>query len=455
MTSHVRNPTKLADPSERELSHIPFPRQHPLFGNTLDMLREPLVFNRHCLKTLGEVYRLRIMGQWRVALTDADAVEYVLTDPDRLFSNALGWNTVAEVFPNGLMVRDFDDHRAHRRIMQAAFRKPALDSYLSLMAPMFEELVRSWPTGNPFAFYPAIKDLSLRIGVNSFMGLPVDSNEAARLNRALTDEITAVFTPIRKPLPFTALRRGLKARSRLVERFGQLIEERRNGEGQDFFSRMCRSRDEDGNGWSDDEIVDHFNFLMMAAHDTTASSLTTMVWALSENPDWQERVASEVQDLGDRPFAPEMLDAMPVTACVFKEALRIMPPVQVIPRKALRAFEWKGTKIPAGALVSAQVALVMRSDRYFTDPDEFDPDRFSENRAEDRSHRFAWMPFSGGAHKCIGMHFAEMQIKAFIHALLRRYRVVASGDRPVSWQRLPISKPRGGLPILLEPRPQN
>ncbi len=452
MTLHARDLVEVADPAERELSHIPFPRQHFLFGNTLDLLRESFDFNRRCLKTLGGVYRLKTMGKWRVSLTDADAVEYVLTDPDRLFSNALGWTTVAEVFPNGLMVRDFDDHRAHRRIMQSAFRKSALDSYLSMMAPVLDELVASWPVGRSFGFYPAIKDLTLRIGAYSFMGLPVEVSEAAELNRALTDEILAVLTPVRKPLPFTALRRGLKARSRLVERFRELIEERRNGNGQDFFSQMCRSRDDDGNGWTDDEVIDHFNFLMMAAHDTTASSLTTMVWALSEYPDWQDRIAEEVQGLGDGPFVPEMLHAMPLTARVFKEALRMMPPVQVIARRALRKFEWNGTTIPAGALVSVQVALVMRSDRYFTEPDEFDPDRFSENRAEDRSHRFAWMPFGGGAHKCIGMHFAEMQVKAFIHALVRRFRVAVSDGNPTVWQHLPIPRPKGNLPIVLEPR---
>lgn len=437
-------------PTDTDLSHIPHLPSPPLVGHTLISLKDFLGFARRNTQAFGDVYRVKTLGRWRVSFTSPDAVEYILMDPDRIFSGQQGWqDTLGTFFSGGLMLRDFDDHRQHRRIMQAAFRKPAMDSYLARMAPDVEKLVGHWPTEKAFGFYPAVKDLTLRLGAHVFMGLPPDAPEAQWLNRRFVAEIAATMTIIRKPLPLTRFRRGVQARKALVEMFRALVEERRTGEGADFLSQMCRATDEEGHHWSDAEIADHFNFLMMAAHDTTASGLSSMVAALCDHPDWQERLRDEVMALGAGPMTPAMLDAMPQTEMVFKEALRLVPPVALIPRVALRDFDWNGIRIPAGQPVSANVTMSMRSPECFTDPDRFDPERFSDNRAEDRNHRFAWAPFGGGAHKCIGLHFSTMQVKAFTRAVLSRYRVTRSEAVPVDWKRLPIPQPRCGLPVVL------
>jgi cytochrome P450 len=212
---------------------------------------------------------------------------------------------------------------------------------------------------------------------------------------------------------------------------------------------MCHAKDEEGRAWTDDEIVEHFNFMMMAAHDTTASALTTMTWAITEYPEWQERLAEEVAKLGDGPMTPDMASNMPLTEMVFHEALRLVPPVPLIPRVALKDFEWNGIHIPAGYGVTANVTMAMRSAAHYTNPELFDPERFSAERAEHRSHRFAWAPFGGGAHKCIGIHFANMQVKAFIRAFLTRCEINRNSTTPVEWKRLPTARPQCGLPITL------
>lgn len=434
------------------LSHIPAPRQLPFLGNTLDCIHDSDGLQARCARDFGDLYRISLLGRWRVTFASADAIGYILTDPDRIFSAAGGWEMIAPLFGGGLMLRDGADHRAHRRIMQAAFRKPALDSYLAMMAPALDEMLENWPTGKRFRFFPAVKDLTLRMGAHVFMGLATDDPQAEVLNRAFRAELAGALTPIRRPLPFTAFRRGLAGRDRLTDTFRSLIAQRRAAGGEDFFSRMCRAQDDDGQGWSDDDIVTHFNFLMMAAHDTTASGLTTMAWALAEHPDWQDRLAAEVDALGDGPMTPGMLTAMPLTEQVFREALRLIPPVPFIPRRAMRAFDWQGTHIPAGTDLTLATGWVMRSPDHFTDPDRFDPDRFSPDRAEHLSHRFAWTPFGGGVHKCIGLHFSMMQVKAFTRALLSRHRISAARPGPTTWRMMPIPRPRGDLPLRLTPR---
>ena len=432
------------------LAHIPHLPVKPFIGHTKDALDDFLGLVSRSTRECGEVYRVNLLGRWRIHFTTPEAVEFLMTDPQHIFSSEQGWSdTIAELFPRGLMLRDFDDHRQHRRIMQAAFRKPAMDGYLAQMAPEMERLVSQWPLQKSFDFHPAIKELTLRIGSNVFMGLPPDAPEATVLNTLFRDQITAAVTVIRKPLPFTPFRRGLKARAELVKRFSHLVNERRNTDGEDFFTRMCHAKDDDGRAWTDDEIVEHFNFMMMAAHDTTASALTTMVWAITEYPEWQERLREEVKQLGAGPMTPDMVAAMPLTEMVFHEALRLVPPVPLIPRVAIKDFEWNGIHIPAGYGVTANVTMAMRSPAHYSNPEKFDPERFNAERAEHRSHRFAWVPFGGGAHKCIGIHFANMQVKAFIRAFLNQSEISRSTTTPVEWKRLPTARPKCGLPVIL------
>jgi cytochrome P450 len=274
-------------------------------------------------------------------------------------------------------------------------------------------------------------------------------DEAAKLNQAFIDEVAASVAVIRRPGPGTAMGRGVKARAFLLAYFRDLIPERRAGDGDDMFSQFCKAKSEDGAFFSDDEIVDHLNFLLMAAHDTTTSALTTMVWALAAYPDWQNAVREEVLSLGSEQLDYGDLDKLVLTERVFKEALRFRPPVPFLPRFANEAFEFGGYEIPADTSVSVSPGMVHMAEEIWTQPTLFDPDRFSDNRAEDRRHRFAWTPFGGGAHKCIGMHFAIMQVRAFVHQFLQHYRVALPDGYQPRWLSIPIPKPRDGLPIIL------
>lgn len=437
--------------STTTLSHIPNLPKLPVLGHTLDMLRDSYGLHQRSAKAFGPVYKVHVLGQWRVSLGGAEALEFILGDNSNLFSSHDGWDVLHSLFPGGLMLRDFEDHRGHRRIMQSAFRKPVMDGYRNRMAEALEGLIADWPVETPFAFFPAIKTMTLQMGAAVFMGLPLDDPRVGKLNAAFAAEVAASLGVVRKPLPLTKMRRGMQARRYLLETFEEMVPERRANPGGDFFSQMCLAVDEDGKGWSTQEVLDHFNFLLMAAHDTTAASLAKVIWALGTYPDIQARVLDEVAALQDAPLDDVALAQLEYTERLFKEALRLLPPVPFIPRRAVRDFDWHGTYVPAGTWVTAAPGIVLISLTHWSDPETFDPDRFSPNRAEDRTHKYAWAPFGGGAHKCIGLHFATMQVKIFLVLLLRRYRVELAQAEPVDWIRVPIPQPRGGLPIRLVP----
>jgi cytochrome P450 len=430
------------------LDHVPGRLGLPVFGSTFEFLKDPFSFHHRRREDYGAVYKYSVFGGQTVALHGADALEHVLMDRERNFSSHNGWRVLSRLFPNGLMLRDFDDHRAHRRVMQVAFKPAPMRDYMGRLNEGIASTLAGWRPSPRFLFYPAIKNLTLDLGASVFLGLDMGA-EAARLNQAFVDEVAATIAIIRRPWPGTAMGRGVRARAFLLDYFRQHIPQRRAGAGADMFSQLCRAVSEDGRHYSDEEIVDHLNFLLMAAHDTTTSALTTMIWALAQYPDWQAAVREEVASLGGGGLDYGQLERLELTERVFKEALRFRPPVPFIPRMSVRPFEYGGYRFPAETSVTVLPGAVAMDPELWSSPRTFDPDRFSDNRAEDLRHRFAWSPFGGGAHKCIGMHFAVMQVRAFVYQFLGKFEVKLQPGYQPRWAAIPIPKPKDGLPLIL------
>ena len=195
------------------------------------------------------------------------------------------------------------------------------------------------------------------------------------------------------------------------------------------------------------------SFLMMAAHDTLTSSLTSFVGELAAHPEWQSKLRDEV--IGARPRRRtrrrsfDNLEAMTLTEMAFKEALRMKPPVPSMPRRAIRDFTFKGYAIPAGTMVGVNPLFTHHMPEIWPEPEKFDPMRFTDEAQRNR-HRFAWVPFGGGAHMCLGLHFAYMQAKCFARHFLQNLEVSLEPGYKPDWQMWPIPKPRDGLRVVLK-----
>nr|WP_295663457.1 cytochrome P450 [Polymorphobacter sp.] len=440
-------------PTYAELSHLPGLKPHPLpLLRTIEFLKDPLAGVTANVAKFGKVYRVNNFGGWNVGLIGPDANELVLFDKDKNFSSELGWTPIlGRVFPRGLMLLDFDHHRADRKTLSVAFKPEPLRHYLGALNSGIARGIAGWPTASEFKFYPAIKALTLDLAATSFLGIAWGP-EADAINKAFVDMVAASIGIVRVPLPFTAMGRGVKGHRFMSKFFAREIPKRRGATGADFFTQFCNARNDAGDLLTDQEIIDHMNFLMMAAHDTLTSSLTSTIYYLAKNPEWQDRLRTEIMAVRatagpELPF--DRLGELEQTEWAFKEALRLLPPVPSVPRRALREFTFAGLTIPGGTHVGVNPMYTHRMAEYWEDPETFDPSRFSHNRSKGR-HKYAWVPFGGGAHMCIGLHFAYMQMKSFLYTLLSEYRVVVADDYVCDFQMFPIPKPKDGLPIRLE-----
>lgn len=432
---------------DHKLDHIPGEDGWPVLGTTMMQLADPLGFQKRMVETYGPVFRTRSFGRRGVNLIGADANELVLFDRDKLFSNEQGWGPVLNLlFPRGLMLMDFEAHRVDRRALSIAFKPEPMRAYCSVLNSGIALAMEQW--GGSLRFYDAIKALTLDTAASSFLGLPLGP-EADRLNKAFVDMVQASVGVVRKPLPFTKMGRGVAGRRLMVEYFGRLVRERRARPGQDMFSQFALATRDDGSLLPEDVVVDHMIFLMMAAHDTITSSATVLFWQLAKNPEWQDRLRAEARAVtgGDGlPLAYEDLGRMELTEMAFKEALRFMPPVPNMPRRALRDFRIGEYDIPAGTPIGISPAAVHADPAHWEAPDVFDPMRFTPDKVAAR-HKYAWVPFGGGAHMCLGLHFAYMQVKLLANHILTRFEVRMAPEGEPRWQAWPIPKPRDGLKV--------
>lgn len=422
----------------------------PVIGDTLAFIRDAHGLSQRMLAQHGPNFRLEILGAPMFVIGEPDLIRDVLLDRDREFSNRMGWHlAIGELFAGGLMLRDFEEHHDHRRIMQNAFRPAALAGYLERLNPIVSRTISGWPA--QVDAYSAIKQLTLDVAAQVFLGISL-GHEAARTNRAFVDMVRASLALVRWDVPWLSFGRGMRARRALSEYFLSLIPSRRHGAGTDLFSQLCQASSEDGLKFSDREIVDHLIFLMMAAHDTTASSLCALLWALAQYPEWQTRLASSMGARNEDHLSWTLRDEFNELDLCLQEALRMFPPVAFFGRRVTRDTRLASFTLPRNTSIAPAPLVAHYLPAYWSEPERFDPERFGVERAEHRRHSHCFLPFGGGAHTCIGMNFARLQVRAIVYQLLRRFELHLPDGYRFDVQAVPIAKPRGGLPLRLTRR---
>ena len=444
-------------PPVRELP--PPPRGLPLIGSSLEYARDPVALFHKRWETYGAVAPMgTVAGNLWVMLLGPDACEVALRNADKAFANGPAWTfLVGPFFGRGLMFLDFEEHHLHRRIMQQAFTRDRLEAYTAAMHTAIARGLESWQPGERFQAYWALKDLTLGIATETFMGGAEHTSpeEMARVNRAFIACVQAAAAIVRHDVPFTRWHRGMKGRKVLEEFVRGYLPSRRATATDDLLSVLCHIESDEGERFSDEDVVNHMIFLMMAAHDTSTYTLSVMLEKLGQHPEWRERCRAEAQELrdrvGDTPGLAD-LESLEAVDLVMKECLRLRAPVPVVLRKTVKETVVEGVRIPKDTFATVAPQFSHLMPEYWTDPERFDPERFNAERREDKSHRYAWEPFGGGVHKCLGMYFAGAEVKAFLQHFLLDFdwSVDPAYVAPLNHHSLPF--PKDGQPIDLRRR---
>ncbi|CAA0123558.1 Putative cytochrome P450 136 [BD1-7 clade bacterium] len=439
----------LTRPDCKDLDHIPGTDGLPYFGSSLSTiwgLEE--VLEKHYQKW-GEVSRLKMLHQRGVLVLGVDNYQRIFLDREQNFSTEMGFaESIGQFYKGGILMKDFADHKFLRRMMQTAFKNAAMRNYVGMMMPVMDRHIQKWDQIDNFQFFPHIKETLLEVGAEVFIGAKA-GEDTKKMNQAFLDINDGLLGQLRKEIPGTKYNKGKKGERYLREYFSGEIDKRREGDGADMLSFMCREKTEDGEFFDKELIIPQASFLLFAAHDTTTSVLNHMIYYTAKHPEWQDAMRAEVEALGKDELDYDDLDKLEIMERVFNECLRLRPSVSFLTRRTIRECEIGGHQIPADTMIFMSPIHNHRDPKFWTNPNAFDPDRFLPERAEQKNHSFAWHPFGGGAHKCIGMHFAMMLSKAFMFQLLKTYKYSLPADFKTRFEWVPLPKPTK-LPVKWE-----
>lgn len=439
----------------RDNKHLPaeIPGSYglPFIGKTFPFVMDPYKILHEQYTKYGPVSRISLTFQKFVLALGPEFIQQLTLDRDQSFSARMGYDApLGDFFSGGLLTRDFAEHKFHRRIMQTAFKTDAMRTYVDLMHPIIDQQVSSWRGQDDFHFYPNIKTLLLDIGAKVFLGMELGGKETDALNKSFLQMNDAVLSVIRKDWPGLLYHKGMNARRELEEFFISLVPQRRGTAGDDMASFFANETDDEGNYFSEKVVGEHLIFLLLAAHDTTTSALTMSAYYLANDQALQDRLRDSVRDLNKPQLAYEDLGSVGDLQNSFHEAMRLNPPVPSFMRRTVKDVELGGFELPPHTMIQVSPLYTMRMQEWWSNPHAFDPDRFA--REEHKQHSFLWAPFGGGAHKCIGLHFADMLYKCVLSQILLKYRFrFASEDQfPGRVQHFPFAKPMDNLPLVLE-----
>jgi len=414
----------------------------------------------------GDIVRFRLLFWPAYALYHPDHLKYVLLDNHRNYDKQFPMmKTVRPLFGNGLFTNDGESWLHQRRLMQPSFHHKRLAGFGTIMTEATLAMLERWQGAGSqhLDILQEMMRLTQRVVGLALFNIDL-SNEVDTVGRAfsmllpLLSKYTFVpFPPLWVPTPRNCrLQAGLKTLNDVV--YGIIAERRKRAadpdrDTGDLLSMLLTARDEEtGEGMSDQQVRDEVMTLLLAGHETTSLALTWTWYLLSQHPEVEHRLHAELETVlsGQIPTVDHLND-LPYTRMVIQEALRLYPPAFGITRHAVADDEIGGYPVPANSVIFLSPYYTHRHPTFWEDPEQFDPERFTPERSVGRP-RFAYFPFGGGPHQCIGNAFAMMEAQLVLATVAQRYHLRLVPDHPVEPQVLFTVRPRYGLPMTLQPR---
>lgn len=445
------------------MSDIPGP--DPI-GNIFGALKLFRAFNTDSLGTIqgfkdtyGDLVMLDVLGTKQLLTSNADMFREVLVTKGKSFHKDKDYKDskkgLARFFGNGLIVSDGEFWKKQRKLVQPAFHVSRIADYADTMGRYTDDMLINWHGQDQIDVAHEMMLLTLRIVAQTIFDTDVQNNATN-----ITGAIEAVnetagrnsLLPAWVPTPQELLaRRSLRE---LDDYVYQLIQERRadTRDHGDLLSMLLLAQDEDGQGMSDRELRDEAVGLFLAGHETTANALNWTFWLLAQNPDVEAKLHDELDTvLAGRTPSMQDLRNLPYTEMVIKESMRWMPPVSGVGRQAIEDVQIGEYNIDAGTSFILNFYSVHHDERYWDNPSEFRPERFSESESADR-HRYAYLPFGGGARVCVGNSFAMMEAQILLATIAQKFTLSLDPNQKV----IPVARistyPKDGLPMRLQQR---
>uniref|UniRef100_A0A8C5MK57 Cytochrome P450 family 26 subfamily C member 1 n=1 Tax=Leptobrachium leishanense TaxID=445787 RepID=A0A8C5MK57_9ANUR len=447
----------------------------PFFGETLHWLVQGSNFHSSRREKYGNIFKTHLLGKPVIRVTGAENIRRILLGEHSLVSTQWPQSTQIILGSNTLVNSIGDLHRQKRKILAKVFSHSALESYIPRIQDAVSAELRGWCRARShIAVYPSSKALTFRIAAQILLGLSLGEQRFKELAKVFEQLVENLFS-LPLDIPFSGLRKGIKARDTLHQYMEEAIKQKIQGrdldldlQEEDALDYLINSARENGKTLSMQELKETAIELLFAAFFTTASASSSLILLLMKHPSAIQKIQQELLAHGlqkqcecvpgglqgwgsgcahQPSLSLDKLKDLHYLDNVVKEVLRLLPPVSGGYRTALQTFELDGYQIPKGWSVMYSIRDTHETSEVYKNADLFDPDRFGPGRNEGKAGRFNYIPFGGGVRSCIGKELAQIILKILAIELVSTATWELATPNFPKMQTVPIVHPVDGLRV--------
>jgi cytochrome P450 len=464
-TSTEVAPAAGADKKPAEVvRHPPGPRGLPVIGCLLSFLKNPMEAVTAVAREYGGMARVPIRGKYLYLCSDPEMLKELLITHRTKYMKNIRYRHIQALVGQGLLLSEAAEWRRQRVITQPAFKPDTLDAQVGWMGEHTERFLDRWQAqadrGATFDVEPDFNRLAQLLSGRFLLGEPFAE---------IADEFCDIAADVKRHWPAqprNIIAAFMKPDPKKIALFDAAIDRLDNCllgfvrkhratdyEGCGVLTRIVRTSREEGNLFDDKSLRDQLSTMFFAGHETSATGLCWIHWAISNHPAVRARLDAEVATLNGRIPNAEDIHNLQYTQQVIEESLRLHSPIHAISRVAMEDNTVGGFFIPKGQTVVISMYAIHRQDRLYPDAEKFDPERFTPEAVAAR-HRFAYLPFAAGHRNCIGAAQAMIELKLIVARIAQRYVLTLDPTQKVETAPGTTMFPRYGMRMQISNAPK-
>ncbi len=407
-------------------------------------------------RRFGGIARVPIRGKYLYVVSDPELLREMLVTHRQKYMKNVRYRHIQALLGQGLLLSEAAEWRRQRVITQPAFKPDVIDAQIGWMAEVTEKFLERWQIhaefGSTIDVEPCFGKLAQILSGRYLLGEPFDE---------IADEFCAAAAAVKEhwpQAPRNIVRAFIPHSKKKLARFDAAIATldeciRRyivKHRATDFancgvLARLVAASRAEGQEFDDQSLRDQISTLFFAGHETSATGLCWIHWAMTLHPEIRAKMQREIHEvLGQRRPTAEDLHKLAYTTQVIEESLRLHSPIHSISRVALVDNTVGGYHVPAGATVCISMYAVHRLEHLWPDPEVFDPTRFEPDKVAARS-RFAYLPFAAGHRNCIGAGQAMVELKLIVAQIAQRFTLDLAPDQKIEPAPGTTMYPRYGM----------
>lgn len=443
------------------------PKGYPYIGNLFNVAsNQRLVWLQSISDKYGDIVKFKLLKKEIYLVNHPDLVRELLVQKvDNYAKNTVAFSVVRKVLGESTFTAMGDVWKRKRNLVQPSFHKNKISNLSTIMTDTIEEMLNDWELicdkKEALDVSDAMMRLTLNVVVRALFSTALTKEEVQTVADVFTPLLEEANTrasyPIRilhkmRPKQTAAFKKNTELLNNIIFR---IIRERRSSKStyNDLLQMLMDAREEGTDEpLTDQELRDEVMTVFIAGHETTANAISWLWVILSQQPKFRKKIEEETETiLGTRTPVASDFPKLPYALKVFKETLRLYPPVPILPRSVEQDDVLGNYLINGGGEVFFSPYLLHRQTDYWENPETFNPERF-EREQERKRHPFAYLPFGGGPRICLGNNFAMMEAVFILVMTVQRFRLNLISDKLIEPLITLTTRPKGGVKVKLERR---